>query len=271
MKRTVATLTSSHKSWTLQGLLPEAVASNPDSPRRIDMSNLSVGQDLNTIPQAITDQDSNTSGLFITNAATGVTSIESTGRFVFGIAPFGIGEWIQNSQGVSGDFGISFFGAANERMRLTNTGQLGIGTTTPSAALHVNGDMKVEGLAQFKELVKQGQMFPLAITPDGYLALVTNSERFNENIGEFSDDFNKILSLNPVSFQSRKTGETGFGYIAEDLQEKDLTNLVSYDAEGKPFSVRYELMPVYLLEVLKEQQKMITELQSEVAELKSRS
>jgi hypothetical protein len=30
-------------------------------------------------------------------------------------------------------------------------------------------------------------------------------------------------------------------------------------------------MPVYLLEVLKEQQKMITELQSEVAELKSRS
>ena len=237
------------------------------------MSNLSVGQNLNQTPQSITDQASNTSGLFITNVATGITSITSNGRFVFGINFVGSGEWIQNSQnGVGRNFGISFFGNFIERMRLTNTGQLGIGTTTPSATLHVNGDMKVTGRAKFNELALSGESFPLRITRDGReLALETFSERFVENISELSDDFNKILSLNPVSFQSKHTGETRLGYIAEDLQEKDLTNLVSYDAEGKPFSVRYELMPVYLLEVLKEQQKMIKELQSEMAELKSRS
>ena len=236
------------------------------------MSNLSIGQDLNQTPQSITDQDSNTSGLFITNAATGITSITSNGRFVFGINFVGSGEWIQNSQnGVGLNFGISFFGNFIERMRLTNTGQLGIGTTTQSATLHVNGDMKVTGQATFKELVLQGEMNPLQITRDGQLAVLTSSERFAEKISAFSDDFNKILSLNPVSFQSKNTGATRLGYIAEDLQEKALNNLVSYDAEGKPFSVHYDLMSVYLLEVLKEQQKMIRGLQSEMAELKGRS
>lgn len=226
---------------------------------------LTVGTDLSATPQAITDQNGNESGLFLTNAATQTTNITSNGQFVLGINVDGTGEWIQNSSnGSRTNYGISFFGNSVERMRLTNAGELGVGTTAPSATLHVNGSVRLEGL-------KSGGAGTTDLVADssGNVFLQSSSERFKENISEFKDDFSKILLLNPVSFQSKHTGETGLGYIAEDLQEKDLKNLVSYDAEGNPFSVHYKLMPVYLLEVLKEQQKMIEELQSQMTELKA--
>ncbi|HEX8653517.1 MAG TPA: tail fiber domain-containing protein [Pyrinomonadaceae bacterium] len=228
---------------------------------------LTVSQALSANPTQIADQDNNQSGLFLTNDATKITAIRSTGKFVLGVedGTGGVGEWIQNSSnGTASNFGISFFGNSVEQMRLTNSGQLGIGTTTPSATLDVNGSVRFEGLS-----VAPGSSVDLVADNQGNVFLQGSSERFKENISELKDDFSKILSLNPISFQSRQTGETGIGYIAEDLQAKDLKNLVSYDAEGNPFSVHYKLMPVYLLEVLKEQQKMIKKLQAEMAELKA--
>lgn len=238
---------------------------------------LTVAASLNNNPQQVADQDGNKSGLFLTDDTTGTTHLRPTGKLVFGLDGAnggGFGEWIQNSvtQQSIGDFGISFFANSKEGMRLTNTGLVGIGTKTPSAMLHVNGDMEVNGRVQFTNLPLGLSNFrELVVNDVGLICTIRlgTSERFTENISEFKDDFSKILSLNPVSFQSRETGETGFGYLAEELQEKDLQNLVSYDAEGKPFSVHYKLMPIYLLEVLKEQQKTIRRLQSEVTELKA--
>jgi hypothetical protein len=47
--------------------------------------------------------------------------------------------------------GLSFFsknaGTESETMRLTNTGRLGVGTTAPSSTLHVNGTVRLSGLA----------------------------------------------------------------------------------------------------------------------------
>jgi hypothetical protein len=226
---------------------------------------LTITTTISGTPTQIGDQNNNVSGLFITNDATGITSIRSKGKFVLGVndGTGGVGEWIQNSSnGTVSNFGISFFANSAEQMRLTNTGNLGIGTTTPSARLHVNGSVRFQGLTA-------GTGNDLVADANGNVFLQSSSERFKENISEFKDDFSKILSLNPVSFQSKQTGATGLGYIAEDVQAKDLKDLVSYDAEGNLFSVHYKLMSVYLLEVLKEQQKMIKELQSEMTELKA--
>lgn len=226
---------------------------------------LIIPQDLSANPTQVADQKNNLSGLFLTNDATGSTNIRPNGKIVFGITSTGAGgagEWIQNSSNGSGNsFGISFFGSFSERMRITNDGKLGIGTTAPSATLHVNGSVRLQGLPG-------GTGSDLVADVNGNVFVQGSSERFKENILELKDDFSKILSLNPVSFQFRQTGETAVGYIAEDVQNKDLGNLVSCDAEGNPFSVHYKLIPVYLLEVLKEQQKTIREILSELSELK---
>ena len=40
-------------------------------------------------------------------------------------------------------------GSSNERMRILNTGKVGIATTSPGADLHVKGTMKIEGDASY--------------------------------------------------------------------------------------------------------------------------
>lgn len=248
------------------------------------MSDLTISKDLNPIPEVIREQSTGfPSGLYLTNEDTGTIHIKSNGKFVFGLdgpRGGGEGEWMQNSRTnfTTNDFGIAFYTVTMERMRLTNTG-LGIGTKTPTTMLEVAGNVKissatkpaleVDGGLKFVGLDKASTGDDLVVDLQGNVSRQVSSERFKENVIEFKDDFSKILSLNPVSFQSKQTGETGLGYIAEDLQAKDLKSLVGYDGDGKPFSVHYKLVPVYLLEVLKEQQKMIKQLQSEMAELKN--
>jgi hypothetical protein len=109
----------------------------------------------------------------------------------------------------------------------------------------------------------------LTVDQNGNITPQTSSLRFKENVEALNEDFQKILALEPKSFTYKETGVRGIGYAAEEVDELELNNLVGYDAEGKPLTVNYKFIPVYLLEVLKEQQKVIKELQAEVAELKA--
>ena len=86
-----------------------------------------------------------------------------------------------------------------------------------------------------------------------------------------------ILALKPVTFQykSDNKGEPQFGLIAEEVAKAN-RDLVIYDRDGKPYTVRYDAVNAMLLnEFLKEhkkveqQQATIAEQQASIAELKS--
>jgi hypothetical protein len=109
----------------------------------------------------------------------------------------------------------------------------------------------------------------LIIVAGGNITTETSSLRFKENVEPLTEDFHKILALQPKSFTDKKTGDQAIGYVAEELDELELKNLIGYDADGKPLTINYKRIPVYMLEVLKEQQKLIKELQAEVSELKA--
>jgi septal ring factor EnvC (AmiA/AmiB activator) len=67
-----------------------------------------------------------------------------------------------------------------------------------------------------------------------------------------------ILALKPVTFhyKSDKESSPRFGLIAEEVAEVD-PNLVAWDKEGKPFSVRYDQVNAMLLnEFLKEHKRV---------------
>jgi hypothetical protein len=109
----------------------------------------------------------------------------------------------------------------------------------------------------------------LTVDQFGNVKPQTSSVRFKENVEPLADDFHKILSLQPKSFSYKDSGQRAIGYTAEDLHDQDLTELVSYDQEGKPLSIQYKLLPIYMLEVLKEQNATIERLAAEIGELKA--
>lgn len=110
----------------------------------------------------------------------------------------------------------------------------------------------------------------LTINASGAVAPQTSSARFKENIEPLAADFERILALEPKAFCDVGTGDRGIGYVAEDVAALRLTDLVSVDGSGQPLSVHYKLIPIYLLELLKAQQRTIEMLRDDVRELNRR-
>src|SRR6266576_3184514 len=109
----------------------------------------------------------------------------------------------------------------------------------------------------------------------GQLAgIVVSSARYKRDVGPMDKASESILALRPVTFHYKedKTNKLCFGLIAEEVAKVDPA-LVELDKEGKPLGVRYDDIPIRLLnEFLKEhkkveeQQASITAQQATIAE-----
>jgi hypothetical protein len=117
------------------------------------------------------------------------------------------------------------------------------------------------------------------INSSGKLGTTTSSKRFKEEIKPMDKASEMLFALKPVTFRYKNeidpAGTSQFGLVAEDV-EKVNPDLVVRDKEGKPYSVRYEVVNAMLLnEFLKEhkkverQQSKIDKQQVTIAELKS--
>ena len=100
----------------------------------------------------------------------------------------------------------------------------------------------------------------VVIDSDGHLGTVVSSKRFKDEIKPMNKASEAILSLEPVSFRYKKALDPKriwqFGLVAEQVEKVD-PDLVARDAEGKPYTVRYEAVNAMLLnEFLKEHRKV---------------
>ena len=104
----------------------------------------------------------------------------------------------------------------------------------------------------------------------------TSSIRYKKNVEDFEVDPRDVLDLRPVVYDRKPTlnEETGemepgqrneVGLIAEEV-ENTLPWLVQY-LDGEVEGLRYDLLPVAMLSVLKDQQARIEALESRIAEL----
>ena len=147
-----------------------------------------------------------------------------------------LGEW---------DGGLSFAtmgptnGQLSEKMRITDSGSVGIGTTTPNSSykLDVNGD----------------------VNATSYNA--ASDYRIKENVVPISDTSYNIDNLRPVTYTNIKMEKQDFGVIAHELQEQ-IPFLVTGEKDGEHHqSVNYNGLIGLLLNEVQQLKKRVQELE----------
>lgn len=147
---------------------------------------------------------------------------------------------------------IIFATAANtatERMRIDQTGNVGIGTTTPSYRLSVDGII-------FSTSTVNGTSF-----------VNVSDRRLKKNIIPISDALEKILGLRGVEFDWKKDGTHELGLIAQEV-ESVVPDLVVTHKTGLK-AVKYANIVSLLIESTKDMNDKITSLENENKMLKA--
>ena len=132
------------------------------------------------------------------------------------------------------------------------------------------------------QTTQNNDAIPVLVDSAGQLGTANSSRRYKTDIKPIDKASESILALKPVSFRYKvhKDRTPQFGLIAEEVADVN-PDLVIYDADDKPYTVRYDAVNAMLLnEFLKEhcrgeeqdckiqeQEKTIAELRSEIRNL----
>ena len=108
------------------------------------------------------------------------------------------------------------------------------------------------------------------IKSDGQLGTTTSSARFKTGIADLGLRSDVLYDLRPVTFQYKPEidpdGILQYGLIAEEVAEV-APDLVIYEDNGDPYTVRYEQLVPLLLNELQRLHDRVAALESEIAEL----
>jgi hypothetical protein len=136
-----------------------------------------------------------------------------------------------------------------------NSGDVGINRTSPEQDLDIDGIVRIRQWA-----AASGIGYPVYANSNNDLYKGLSSRRYKTAIAPLQLDTDAALSLQPVTFRWKESGDTDIGLIAEDTAAH-LPEIVVYDQQGRPDSVRYDKLAVCLLDLVKKQQQQIDELQ----------
>lgn len=170
---------------------------------------------------------------FNNNAAQPRMDIVENGAYTATVKSYNSAAWFANNSANPVILGTS--GA--ERVRVTASGSVGIGTSSPSYTLHVNGS--VAGTSAYVNL---------------------SDVRFKKNIKPLNDSLSKVLQLNGVSFDWNKDFDESMnldelnhiGLLAQEVEKIIPQSVFTSSDKNKTKSVAYsDLVPV-LIEAIKE-------------------
>lgn len=147
-------------------------------------------------------------------------------------------------------------------------------TFPPSSHTHVGGDITSGTVPQsdgsqygWTNNVAGTTQYALWVGNDGgfHFGRNVSSIRYKENVRSHYTDPANILALTPVLYDKIIGGHNEYGLIAEQVAEH-CPEIVSW-FEGQIDSVRYDLLAVELLNVVKHQDAQITALNNAMASL----
>jgi septal ring factor EnvC (AmiA/AmiB activator) len=99
------------------------------------------------------------------------------------------------------------------------------------------------------------------INTNGQLGTLTSSRRFKDNIQDMGTASSKLFQLRPVTFNYKPQFDDGshllqYGLIAEEVA-KVYPDMVVYDKDGQPYTVRYQVLAPMLLNELQKQNAVV--------------
>jgi len=152
---------------------------------------------------------------------------------------------------VGANSAVAYTITGGSRFIVLGNGNVGIGTITPLKALQVIGDVRI-GTSGSNGCLEGF---------DGTLITGTcaSDERLKKDIVPLSGILDKITQLTPSSYYYRSDEFPGlqlaisqqFGLVAQDA-ERVFPELVADNVRGEYKGVKYQLLPIYLLEAIKE-------------------
>ncbi|MGN7703523.1 tail fiber domain-containing protein [Cellulosimicrobium sp. 22601] len=117
----------------------------------------------------------------------------------------------------------------------------------------------------------------VALDADGIIQRVSSARKYKQDVRDYDADPDAVLALQPRSWRDRgeverdpDTTNRYVGFIAEEVHDAGLTDLVVYDADGNPDALSYDRFPAALLALLRRQQDQIDTLTRELGELRTR-
>ena len=124
-------------------------------------------------------------------------------------------------------------------MRITSAGNVGIGTTSPSEKLEVDGNILASGdITAFSDA------------------------RIKENVETLPNALESVKAMRGVTYNKIGEEKQSIGVIAQEVQAV-LPQLVSEHNDGM-LSVAYGNVTAVLIEAIKDQQKQIDELKAQL-------
>ncbi|MEP7258184.1 MAG: tail fiber domain-containing protein [Flavitalea sp.] len=181
---------------------------------------------------------------------------------------FGTGSDFVIGNGTPGSDLILFTGgyaAANERMRITAAGNVGVGTTTPAEKLSVGGIMTP----------KTDNSFTLGNTTNRWKevwaangALQTSDVRLKTNIQPLAYGIEELMKMHPVSYNWKTSPATNHkvGLIAQEVQLL-APEIVTGDATKENLGMNYGELAPLLIKAIQQQQQRLASLKAELAKL----
>ncbi len=162
----------------------------------------------------------------------------------FGLSSTSTYSWIQARD--KGAYGTYYNLVLNP-----NGGNVGIGTTSPSTKLYVNGDITANSVAGTSDIRFKTNLRPVVNALDKIKALRGVYFNWNQN-----------------AFPEKEFGaQDELGFIAQEV-EKVVPEIVTKDKTQEEYrSVKYDKLVALLVEAIKEQQKQIDSLNSKIEKL----
>ncbi|MBA3834103.1 MAG: tail fiber domain-containing protein [Chthoniobacterales bacterium] len=116
----------------------------------------------------------------------------------------------------------------------------------------------------------RGAAVAVGITSDGQLGVRASAARFKEGVKPMDKTSEAIFSLQPVTFHYKKDPDAvpQFGLVAEQVATVK-PDLVTCDAEGKPYTVRDKEVNAMLLNEFLKEHKKVEQQASDIAQIKS--
>lgn len=113
------------------------------------------------------------------------------------------------------------------------------------------------------------------IDSNGRLGLLPpSSRRYKQDITDMADSTANLINLRPITFRYKpevdQSGALQYGLIAEEVAEV-YPDLVIYNKDNQPESVKYHLLNVMLLNELSKQDKIIKDLLARIVKLEDKT